>query len=82
MNTENKEGSKIRKKLVIVGDGAVGKTCLIQSYFKNKFSSEYESTVFETYIANIVVESCSIELVIWVSEISQSFKVLLLLILN
>ena len=56
----------IRKKLVIIGDGAVGKTCLIQSYFKNKFSSEYQTTVFETYVTNIQVESSDIELVIWV----------------
>jgi Ras homolog gene family, member A len=56
----------IRKKLVIIGDGAVGKTCLIQSYFKNKFSSEYQTTVFETYVTNIQVESNDIELVIWV----------------
>ena len=66
MIPENKENSKIRKKLVIIGDGAVGKTCLIQSYFKNKFSSEYESTVFETYVSNIEVDTRQIELVIWV----------------
>jgi GTPase SAR1 family protein len=67
-NTEVPKTST-RKKLVIIGDGAVGKTCLIQSFFKNKFSSDYETTVFETYVTNIQIESNDIELVIWVREI-------------
>ena len=66
-NTEIPKTS-IRKKLVIIGDGAVGKTCLIQSFFKNKFSSDYETTVFETYVTNIQIESNDIELVIWVKR--------------
>ena len=60
--------TSMRKKLVIIGDGAVGKTCLIQSFFKNNFSSEYETTVFETHVTNIQVESNDIELMIWVRK--------------
>ncbi|XP_030627128.1 rho-related GTP-binding protein RhoB-like isoform X2 [Chanos chanos] len=43
----------IRKKLVVVGDGACGKTCLLTVLNKDEFPEQYVPTVFETDIADI-----------------------------
>lgn len=46
----------IRKKLVIVGDGACGKTCCLIVFSKDQFPEVYVPTVFENYVADIEVD--------------------------
>ena len=48
-------GRLIRKKLVVVGDGECGKTCLLIVFSKDEFPEVYVPTVFETYVADIEV---------------------------
>ncbi|KAK1801181.1 hypothetical protein P4O66_022873 [Electrophorus voltai] len=55
----------IRKKLVIVGDGACGKTCLLIVFSKDQFPEVYVPTVFENYIADIEVDGKQVELALW-----------------
>lgn len=43
------------KKLIVVGDGACGKTSLLIRYGTDKFLESYTPTVFDTYTVDVPV---------------------------
>jgi len=70
---QNKTMTSIRKKLVIVGDGACGKTCLLWVFSKDEFPEGYAPTVFETYVADIEVNNKKVELALYDTAGQEDF---------
>ncbi|XP_044266472.1 ras-like GTP-binding protein RhoL [Tribolium madens] len=52
-------------KITVVGDGVVGKTCLLISYTKDEFPEEYVPTVFEHYGQDIIVDNVKYNMTLW-----------------
>ncbi|KAM3125360.1 hypothetical protein CJJ07_001521 [Candidozyma auris] len=58
--------SNYNMKLVVVGDGGCGKTCLLVSYAQNKFPEIYVPTIFENYVTSVQAPNGkTIELALW-----------------
>ncbi|XP_029939984.1 rho-related GTP-binding protein RhoF [Salarias fasciatus] len=55
-----KKGDEL--KIVIVGDGGCGKTCLVMVYAKGDFPEKYAPSVFEKYVTTITVGGKEIKL--------------------
>ena len=52
-------------KLVVVGDGAVGKTCLLVVYSNSTFPTDYVPTVFENSKAKVKVNNTEYSIQLW-----------------
>lgn len=55
----------ISRKLVIVGDGACGKTSLLSVYISGTFPKEHTPTVFENYVKDVVIDGKTVNLALW-----------------
>ncbi|WFD31169.1 RHO4 protein [Malassezia sp. CBS 17886] len=55
----------LKKKLVVVGDGGCGKTCLLIVYSQNRFPEEYVPTVFENYVPIVEFNGQLVEFALW-----------------
>ncbi|KAL5611963.1 hypothetical protein BROUX41_000471 [Berkeleyomyces rouxiae] len=66
-NTQATEGPAFSKKIVVVGDGGCGKTCLLISYSQGYFPEKYVPTVFENYITYPTHQASgkTVELALW-----------------
>ncbi|KAI1098823.1 ras-domain-containing protein [Jackrogersella minutella] len=61
------EAPAYSKKIVVVGDGGCGKTCLLISYSQGYFPEKYVPTVFENYITYPTHQPTgkTVELALW-----------------
>ncbi|CAD6577830.1 MAG: Rho GTPase, partial [Tremellales sp. Tagirdzhanova-0007] len=55
----------VRRKLVIVGDGAAGKTSLLNVFAVGHFPETYEPTVFDNYVTEIELDGKPVQLALW-----------------
>ena len=67
----------IRKKILIVGDSASGKTCLYTVFAKDKFPEEYVPKYYESYVVDIEVDGIQVELALWDTYGTGSIDLLL-----
>ncbi|KAK5996998.1 GTP-binding protein rhoC [Cladobotryum mycophilum] len=65
--THTTEPPTYSKKIVVVGDGGCGKTCLLISYSQGYFPEKYVPTVFENYITYPIHPPTgkTVELALW-----------------
>ncbi|KAL1491320.1 hypothetical protein ABEB36_011933 [Hypothenemus hampei] len=52
-------------KITAVGDGVVGKTCLLTTYVTGEFPKEYIPTVFEHYGQKVSVDGAEYDVTLW-----------------
>ncbi|THH03393.1 hypothetical protein EW145_g6291 [Phellinidium pouzarii] len=65
MDSASSKRPDTKKKLVVVGDGGCGKTCLLIVYAENRFPEAYIPTVFENYVTQVAFGGKLIELALW-----------------
>lgn len=63
-----------RIKCVLVGDGAVGKTCLFAVWINKKFPEGYVPTVMDNYAVMIEVKKQPVHLEVWDTAGQEDFQ--------
>eukprot|EP00770_Monocercomonoides_exilis_P000353 MONOS_16771.1-p1 / transcript=MONOS_16771.1 / gene=MONOS_16771 / organism=Monocercomonoides_exilis_PA203 / gene_product=Rac1b, Rho family GTPase / transcript_product=Rac1b, Rho family GTPase / location=Mono_scaffold00006:31187-32133(-) / protein_length=182 / sequence_SO=supercontig / SO=protein_coding / is_pseudo=false len=66
----------IKKKLVIVGDDGVGKTCLLMVHVNGAFPKDSIPTVFDNYTCKIQVKNQQLLLQLWDTPGQEEFDVI------
>lgn len=70
----SKSKEPISRKLVAVGDGSVGKTCVLSVQHKNEFPENYTPTVCEGFVTYVTVDDKLVELQVWDTAGQEPFN--------
>ncbi|CEQ38774.1 SPOSA6832_00221 [Sporobolomyces salmonicolor] len=65
-----KEG---REQVVVVGDGACGKTSLLNVFVHGNFPDVYEPTVFENHCVEVAIDDVTVEMSLWDTAGQEDF---------
>ncbi|CAF1075437.1 unnamed protein product [Adineta ricciae] len=72
--TDNRQPSiQKSRKLVVVGDGMCGKTCLLFAFKDDEFTADHVPTVFDTYVAEIEVDNKTVDLALFDTAGQEDF---------
>lgn len=63
----------VSRKIVILGDGASGKTSLLNVFTRGYFPHVYEPTVFENYVHDIFIDGQPVQLSLWDTAGQEEF---------
>ncbi|GMM32069.1 Rho family GTPase [Martiniozyma asiatica (nom. inval.)] len=63
----------LQRKMVILGDGACGKTSLLNVFTRGYFPKVYEPTVFENYMHDIFLDGQQVQLSLWDTAGQEEF---------
>lgn len=63
----------VERKVVVVGDGTCGKTCLLMVFTQDEFPREYVPTIFDTFVQEITVDKNEIKLSLWDTAGQQDY---------
>ena len=56
MASSKKGATQKTRKLVVVGDGMAGKTCLLYAFKDDTFDPTHPPTIFDTYLAEVELD--------------------------
>ncbi|CAH1398868.1 unnamed protein product [Nezara viridula] len=72
---QSRSTSNLRRlKITAVGDGLVGKTCLLITYTTQRFPVEYVPTVFDNFADTITVDGQEYNMTLWDTAGQEDFE--------